>query len=188
MALTVIYDACVLYPAPLRDLFMRVAAAGLVHARWSEKILDECFRSIARQRPDLSPETLRRTRTLMNEAVADAIVPLDGSPMTGVRLPDPDDHHVVAAALQAGVRVIVTFNLRDFPSDALQPFGIEALHPDDFIMALLEAGAADVMTVVNRQAAALKHPPRTTLELLDTLHALGLTRSVEALRRFPSNG
>jgi hypothetical protein len=74
VAFTVVYDACVLYPAPLRDLLLRVAMTGIVRARWSETILDECFRSIAAQRPDLAPEALARTRELMNRAVPDCLV------------------------------------------------------------------------------------------------------------------
>lgn len=74
MAFVVVYDACVLYPAPLRDLLVRLASKGVVRARWSEIILDECFRNILEQRPDLKPEMLRRTRELMTKAVADSIV------------------------------------------------------------------------------------------------------------------
>jgi len=66
MALCVVYDACVLFPAPLRDLLMRVAHAELVRARWSESILDECFRSILVVRPELDPQVLARTRQLMS--------------------------------------------------------------------------------------------------------------------------
>jgi hypothetical protein len=73
MAFVVIYDACVLYPAPLRDLLIRLAQSGIVRARWSSQILDECFRSILEQRPDLKPEALARTRALMAEAVADSM-------------------------------------------------------------------------------------------------------------------
>lgn len=62
MALCVVYDACVLFPAPLRDLLMRVAHAGLVRARWSDNILDECFRNILVLRPELDPQVLARTR------------------------------------------------------------------------------------------------------------------------------
>ncbi len=54
MAFVVIYDACVLYPAPLRDLLVRVAQTGLVRARWTSQILDECFRSILAQRPEFT--------------------------------------------------------------------------------------------------------------------------------------
>lgn len=62
MAFTVVYDACTLYPAPLRDLLMRLARSGIVRARWSERILDECFRSIEHERPDLTPAALLRSR------------------------------------------------------------------------------------------------------------------------------
>ncbi len=71
MAFVVIYDACVLYRAPLRDLLVRVAQAGVVRARWTTEILDECFRSIMEQRPELKPQALVRTRELMTKAVAD---------------------------------------------------------------------------------------------------------------------
>lgn len=62
MAFTVVYDACVLHPAPLRDLLIRIANTGLVRARWTERILDERFASILEQRQDLKPKALARTR------------------------------------------------------------------------------------------------------------------------------
>ena len=58
MAFVVLYDACVLYPAPVRDLLVRIANTGVVRARWSAAILDECFRSVLEHRPDLKPEAL----------------------------------------------------------------------------------------------------------------------------------
>ena len=74
MAFVVLYDACVLYPAPLRDLLVRLANTGVVRARWSAAILDECFRNILEHRPDLKPESLQRTRELMTRAVPDCMV------------------------------------------------------------------------------------------------------------------
>jgi hypothetical protein len=74
MAFIVVYDACVLFPAPLRDLLLRVAHAGLVRARWTEAILDECFRSLTAARPELDESALLRTRSLMNDAVPDCLV------------------------------------------------------------------------------------------------------------------
>ena len=65
MSFIVIYDACVLYPAPIRGLLVRIALTGIVRARWSERILDECFDNIRKQRPELSQESLARTRELM---------------------------------------------------------------------------------------------------------------------------
>jgi hypothetical protein len=122
MAFIVVYDACVLFPAPLRDLLLRIAHAGLVRARWTEAILDECFRSLTAARPELDESALLRTRSLMNDAVPDCLVK-DYEPLVaGLRLPDPDDRHVLAAAVRCGAQVIVTANLRDFPAEHLAPF------------------------------------------------------------------
>lgn len=74
MSFIVSYDANVLYPNSLRDLLIRVAQAGLVEAKWTDKILDETFRSLKRVRPDLDPAKLDRTRQLMNRAIRDVRV------------------------------------------------------------------------------------------------------------------
>lgn len=74
MAFTVVYDANVLYPAPLRDLLIRVAMTDVVRARWTDQILDECFRNVRAQRPGLAPFSLDRTRQLMNRAIRDVLV------------------------------------------------------------------------------------------------------------------
>jgi predicted nucleic acid-binding protein len=182
MAFVVIYDACVLYPAPLRDLLVRLANTGIVRARWSEMILDECFRSIRTQRPDLKPESLRRTRELMKQAVPDCIVTGFEPLVHGLDLPDPDDRHVLAAAIRAGAQTIVTFNLSDFPEDKLATYNVEARHPDEFVLNSIDLAPGVVANVVSEQAAALKRPPRTIGELLDTLREQGLVRSVAKLR------
>jgi len=97
VALVVIYDACVLHPAPLRDFLLRIALTRVVRARWTEEILDECFESVLRQRPDLNAKSLRRTRDLMTAAVPDCMVTGYEGLTAGLRLPDPDDRHVLAA-------------------------------------------------------------------------------------------
>ena len=182
MAFVVVYDACVLYPAPLRDLLIRLAVTGLVRARWTETILDECFRNVLANRPDLQPEALTRTRTLMGQAVPDCLVTAYESLIDGLELPDPDDRHVLAAAIRAAAQAIVTTNLGDFPSEKLVPYSIEAVHPDDFVLGLIDLAPGVVTTVVNEQAAALKNPPRTVADLLDTLRDQGLVRTVARLR------
>jgi hypothetical protein len=182
MAFIVVYDACVLYPAPLRDLLIRIAKTGIVRARWTETILDECFRNILEQRPDLKPEALKRTRELMTQAVPDCLVTGFETLIEGLTLPDRDDRHVLAAAIRVGAQAIVTFNLVDFPEEKLAPYDIEAKHPDDFVLETIDLAPAAVAKVVSDQAGALKNPPRTAGELLDTLRALGLVRSVAKLR------
>ncbi len=182
MAPVVVYDACVLFPAALRDLLMRVAVAGLVHARWSERILDECFENIARQRPELSTASLGRTRQLMNLALEEPLVVGYEPLIETLKLPDPDDRHVLAAAIHARAQTIVTWNLKDFPVAALSPHGVLALDPDEFVHDLVDLAPAGVVQVVAEQAAALRSPPHTLSQLLDKLHRNGLTRSVVRLR------
>ncbi len=177
-------DANILYPAPLRDLFIRLAQAGLVQARWTEQIHDEWLRNVIKDNPRLSPERLARTRTLINDAVRDCLVTGYEDLIASLSLPDPNDRHVLAAGIRAGADVIVTFNLTDFPASALAPFDIEALHPDDFLAALLEAAPGPFCTAVKRQRESLRNPPKTAEELLATFEGNGLTQAVARLRAF----
>ena len=182
MAFLVVYDACVLYPAPVRDLLLRIAGTGLIRARWTDLILDECFRSILSVRSDLSPAALERTRTLMNQAVPDCLIRGYESFVDGLSLPDPDDRHVLAAALRAGAQVIVTFNMKDFPEAALAPYGVEAKHPDEFVIDQIGLAPAAVVNVIIEQAQALRNPARSVPDVLDTLRNCGLVQSVAKLR------
>lgn len=133
---TVIYDACVLYPAPLRDFLMRLALTDLYRARWTDMIHDEWTRNVLKQRPDLKAEDLERTRSLMDAHVRDSLVTGFEHLIPAVELPDADDGHVVAAAIHGGASLIVTFNLKDFPPERLKPYNLAAQHPDDFIFDL----------------------------------------------------
>jgi len=180
LVLTVVYDACVLYPAPLRDLLVRLALAGLVRARWTDAILDEMARSILRKRADLSAEKLARTRKLMCEAVPDCLV-TGYKRLTSLHLPDPDDRHILAAAIRTGAQLIVTSNLRHFPARDLRKYAIRAESPDAFVLRLTDESLDDVAGVVRDQAASLRTPPASAFELLATLDALGLKRSVAKL-------
>jgi hypothetical protein len=183
MSFVVVYDACVLYPAPLRDLLVRLARTRLFHARWTEQILDECFRNIREDRPDLKPEQLARSRGLLDRAVEDCKVTRYEHLIDSIQgLPDPDDRHVVAAAVRCGAQVIVTFNLKDFPAEVLKQYDIEAQHPDAFVRDVIDLNAGQVARVIHEQAAELKNPPHTPAELLERLHRQGLPLSVARLR------
>jgi predicted nucleic acid-binding protein len=137
---TVLYDACVLYPAPLRDLLMLLALTDVFKARWTDEIHDEWTRSVLSDRPDVAPESLARCRQLMNEHVSDCLISGYELLIPTVTLPDPDDRHVLAAAIHGGADLIVTFNLNDFPAPTLDQFHIRAVHPDEFIARLWKAG------------------------------------------------
>jgi predicted nucleic acid-binding protein len=179
-----VFDANILYPAPLRDLFIRLAQAGLVRARWTETIHEEWVRNVLKNNSQLSRERLARTRTLMNEAVRDCLVSDYENLIDSLTLPDPNDRHVLAAAIRAGAEVIVTYNLKDFPSETLTRFGIQAQHPDDFLVSLFDEAPGMICAAVKRQRESLRNPPKTAEELLATLESQGLTQAVARLRQF----
>ena len=181
---TVIYDACVLYPAPLRDLLMHLALTGAYRARWSEQIHDEWTRNVLRNRPDVSETQLYRTVGLMNRAIPDSLVN-DYEPLVqGLDLPDEDDRHVLAAAIKCGASVIVTYNLKDFPAEILKRFEIEALHPDVFLSDIWDLDQAAVLNAVQKQRAALNNPVYSPRELLDILLKQRLPETVKHLSNY----
>jgi len=181
---TVLYDACVLYPASLRDLLMHLALTDLFRAKWTNAIHDEWIRSVLRDRPNLKPEQLERTRALMDAHVRDCLVTGYETLIPTLTLPDPDDRHVLAAAIRANADAIITFNLSDFPDDVLSQFGIEAIHPDDFVMYQLDLASNVVCAAAKRQRQSLKNPPKTVEEYLESLERLGLAQTVSSLRQF----
>ena len=129
---SVLLDARVLYPQTLRDLLLSLAGTGLFHARWTERINQEWVEKLLLKNPDRRVQVLR-TLELVNRSVEDCLITGYEHLIESVVLPDPDDRHIVAAALVGGVDVIVTDNLADFPTDVLSPLGMEAQHPDDFL-------------------------------------------------------
>ncbi|MGH3727178.1 MAG: PIN domain-containing protein [Micromonosporaceae bacterium] len=183
MAFVVGYDANVLYPSTLRDVLIRVALSGLVQAKWTDEILDEVFRNVKAKRPDLAPAKLDRTRQLMVAAVRDCMV-TGHEPLIGaLELPDPDDRHVVAAAIRARAQLIVTFNLDDFPADGLAAWDIEAKHPDDFLIDQFHLDAIKVHQAVQAVADSWSNPPGTADDVLDNLERSGLPQIAAVLCR-----
>lgn len=183
----VLYDACALYPAPLRDLLMQLALTDLFQARWSDAIHDEWIRNVLANRPDIRPKSLARCRELMDRHVPDCLVTGYEPLIPTLALPDPDDRHVLAAAIHARAERIVTFNLADFPTATLASYGIEAVHPDAFIVSLWEADSPSVLDAVRLHRASLKRPPRTPAEYLATLGQCRLVQTVSRLWQHESD-
>lgn len=169
----VLLDACVLYPAPLRDLLMWSASTGLFSARWSADILAEWTENLLRNRPDLKRDRLDRTCAEMNRAVPDAMVTGYESLVPTVTLPDADDRHVLAAAIACGAEVILTLNLKDFPPEHL-PSGIVALAPDPFLVQVFDLNPAALLHTMTEHRASLTRPPKTAEEYVDSLRHGGL--------------
>lgn len=180
---TVILDACVLYPAPLRSYLMYLASTGLFRARWSDQIHDEWIRNLIANRPTINPDLLKRTRELMDANVPDALVQGHEALIDGLRLPDMDDCHVLAAAIQGHAESIITFNLKDFPDEFLAPFGISAIHPDEFLSDMFELDSAACLLAAQRHRKSLKNPPFNSNEYLDCLLKQKLPLFVSELKK-----
>lgn len=187
MPCTVVYDACVLYPAPLRDLLMRLALADVCRARWTNLIHDEWIRNVLKQRPELKPTDLARTRELMNSHAQDSLVTGFEHLIPSIDLPDPNDRHVVAAAIQAEASLIVTFNLKDFPRTQLKHFNLTAQQPDTFIVDLIALYPSQVLEAAANQRRSLRNPPKTPDEYLLTLLKQGLTQTVALLSEWKTS-
>ena len=181
---TAFYDANVLYPAELRNFLMHLALTGLFRATWSPDVHEEWIEALLKNRPDLSREKLERTRMLMDKHATDALVTGYEDLIPGLQLPDPNDRHVLAAAIRGHADVIVTINTRDFPAATLAPFGIEAQHPDEFVMHLLDLSPGLVAAAARNHRESLTNPPKTVEEYLNTLEAQGLTQTVSVLREY----
>jgi predicted nucleic acid-binding protein len=180
---SVIYDACVLYPAPLRDLLMQLALTDLFKARWTDQNHEEWIEALLR-RNKYDRKILERTRALMDASVRDAKVFGYEELIEGLALPDLGDRHVLAAAIKAGADAIVTFNLKDFPSDVLSNYGIEAIHPDEFIYCQIDLSPTIACEAIKRQRESLKNPPKEKNEFLAILQKQQLPQTVSVLKTY----
>lgn len=134
----VLLDANMLYPFQLRNLLVQFGIDSIIAPRWTVRINEEWVRNLvtAGRAPR---DRLLLTLDLMNGALPDAEVSGWEAFMEGLTLPDPNDRHVLAAAIAAGATAILTMNLRDFPRSTLAPHGVVAVHPDDFLCRLHDA-------------------------------------------------
>lgn len=181
---TVVYDACVLYPAPLRSLLIHMAVTDLFRARWSDLIHEEWIRNLLAQRSDLTREQLNRVRELMDLHTRDAVVSGFEPLIDGLVLPDPDDRHVLACAIHSGAEAIIAFNLKDFPDEQLSKYDIRAIHPDEFIADMLSLSPGHIIQAIQNHRKSLKNPPFNANDYLGLLLNQKLPETVNALKKF----
>lgn len=99
-------------------------------------------------------------------------------------LPDQNDRHVLAAAIRCNADAIITFNLKDFPPEQAHKYGIDIVHPDDFILYQLEMSPALCCSVIRNQRAALKNPPINVPDFLSILQRQQLPQTVSKLAEY----
>ncbi len=175
-----VLDANVIYPAPVRDLLLNLADLEIYSPKWSEIIHEEWVRNLLNKRKDLSKTKLLRTVKIMNSAFPDAEIHGFEELIDELELPDLDDRHVLAAAIHGKADAIITFNQKDFPSEYLEQFNIEAHSPDKFLILLHKLNPEIIRRAFHNQLESLKNPPKTKEELIETLVNCNL-KSVEKI-------
>jgi len=163
---------------------MELALTDLFRAKWSHMIHDEWIRAILKNRPDLTAEKLKRTRDLMDIHVRDCLVENFEDLIPALKLPDPKDNHVLAAAIRGRADVIVTYNLKDFPDKVLGRYGIAAQHPDEFLTHLLDLAPGNVCAAAKTHRNRLGNPGKTVDQYLEALERQALNEFVAKLRDF----
>jgi predicted nucleic acid-binding protein len=181
---TVLLDACVLYPAPLRDLLMELASRGLFRAKWTNQIHEEWISALLRNRKDLQRSQLERTRDLMNSSVYDCLVTEFEDLIPSIVCPDENDRHVIAAAIKGNCAAIITFDINHFPSDELGKYDLEVRHPDEFLYHQLGLDKAAFLTAARAIRLRLKNPPLSAAEYLRRLEAQSLPKTVAELSQY----
>jgi predicted nucleic acid-binding protein len=171
---TAILYACVLYPAPIRDILLNLADIEIYSPKWSEIIQEEWIRNLLKNRPDLDKVKLRRTAQAMNAAFPDAEVHSFEELIDLIELPDSDDRHVLAAGIKCKADAIITFKTKDFPRENLDQYNIEVYTPDKFVNLLHTLNPSIVKQAFENQLKSLKNPPMPKEKLIEILEKHGL--------------
>lgn len=173
MAFRAVLDTCVLYPAHLRDTLLRLSERRLYVALWSGDILQELRRSLARA--GIASDSVERLLSAMQEAFPDSQVQGHAALIDAMEC-HPKDRHVLAAAVRSDAAAVVTFNTSDFPASGVEPFAIEIVNPDEFLLDLLDLDPEAVIDELRAQAAANREDPKTLPALLRALARAGAPR------------
>lgn len=175
-------DACVLVPNVLCDTLLRLAEYGFYRPLWSQRILDEVHYAVMAARPDIDESRIMSRIDAMAAAFDDASVSGWEPVCAGLDLPDPNDRHVLAAAIAGGAQSLVTFNTKDFPEPSLHGTDVEVVHPDEFLLDQLDLHPGLALHVLTGQASDLTNPPSDLAGVLNRLERCSVPRFADQVR------
>jgi len=176
-----VLDANVLYPAPVRDILLNFADAKMFQPKWTRTIQKEWTSNLLANRPDITREALEKTVKAMNIAFSDASITHFAGIIGNLKLPDPDDRHVLAAAIKAVANHIVTANTKDCPPKYIANYALQVKHPDDFAKDLIQSDPLTAFHAFETMVSRLKKPPISRKEVLSMLEKCGLPNSAKLL-------
>ncbi len=176
---TAFFDANGFFGARLRSLIVELAQTGQFRARWSEEVHREWIGAVIAKRSDIDSADLAIVKSMINAAVPDCLVAGYESLIESLTLPDPNDRHVLAAAIMARASVIVTFNEKDFPGDLLSPLGLHTRHPDDFIIDVESLDSALFVEHVALDIGHYRSPPLSVADYCSGLCKAGVPKTAD---------
>lgn len=168
-----------------RNMILSLAEAGFFRPRWSQEILDETERAISeilRGKGEPNAEAIAaRQRAAITRAFPEALVDGYDALVPGLTLPDPDDRHVLAAAIQTRATVIVTNNTRDFPAEYLKGLHLQASTADEFLADIIDLYTPGAVAALRVMRERFKKPEMNAEALLRRMESAGLTDTVNLL-------
>ncbi len=173
-----VLDTNVLYPAVVRDYLLWLATAEMYSPRWSEDLLTELTSVFERNNGSTTPVEM------IKEAFQFALVENYEKLTDTIELPDPKDRHVVAAAIKCNANRIITNNLKDFPNEYLEQFGLVAIHPDGFIADLIDLNPKACIEAYRQMVVIKENPPYSELEYLEVLRNNELIETADELSKY----
>lgn len=179
---TVVIDANVLVGALPRNLVLSFAEAGFFRVRWSRETLQEVERVLERlYGSDVDAKAqVERIQTAFPEAIVD----VNDHLISSLNLPDPNDHHVLGAAIQSKAAVIVTENMRDFPKSSLDPHDVEAMKLDCFLADCMDLAGIDAAVALRTMRARFKNPSIDAEVLVRKMERLGLLETAKIVSEY----
>lgn len=176
-------DANVLHPGFLRGALLWFADERLLRPVWSSHVLQEWKDSILRARQDIDAAKLDQIQALLTSQFPDAEVKGYEPFIEAITLPDPNDRHVLAAAMFGRCNGIITSNLKDFPSKTVSAFSIEVVHPDQFIVNIIDLDEGRVLGACKRHRASLTKSQPSPDQYLDNFDRCGLIQARQRLQQ-----
>jgi predicted nucleic acid-binding protein len=164
-----VLDSNVLYSSYLRDLLLELGRERLFDPRWSKEILEEVQRALVKKFPGTAAQQSHKM-TLLNRAIPSAMIDDHLHLVDGLVGTDPKDRHVLAAAIRAQSGALLTFNLKHFPADLFETYGIELQNPDDFLLDLADLNESHFVRVVSQVISNYARPALTVTDFASVMH------------------
>jgi len=174
-----VLDTNVIFPIVIRDLLFWFAHYDLYTPKWSNNIFDEWKNVMIRK--GIEPLIAEKRITIANTAFPDALVLNYEGLIENLNLPDIDDRHVLAAAIKINANIIVTNNLKDFPSDYLESFGLKAVSADDFLTDIIDLNHDTAIKAFKELVLNRKNPEMDEFQVLESFRRNGLDQTADYL-------